>query len=161
MRSQKPSGRPRLAADRAGNIIIEFAVALPIFTVLMLGLLDLGRYSLQKSALLQGARAGAQYGILDYASGAKAKVEATAQDASGLTGVTATASWFCECVSGTLNATCSPCSGGAALKRYVTVHMDKTFASVLTTAKLDFGKLGSWTPPTTLSAEVTMMVVVP
>jgi Flp pilus assembly protein TadG len=161
MRSRKPSARRRLAADRSGNLVIEFALALPILTVLMLGLLDLGRYSLQKTAMLQGARAGAQYGILDYSTGAQAKVEATAQDASGLTGVTASASWFCECVSGTLNATCSPCSGGTTLKRYVKVHMDKTFASVLKTAKLDFGKLGSWTPPTTLSAQVTMMVVVP
>jgi Flp pilus assembly protein TadG len=161
MRSQKPSGRPRLAADRAGNIIIEFALALPIFTVMTLGLVDLGRYSMQKSALLQGARSGAQYGILDYSTGAQAKVESTAQDASGLTGVTATASWFCECVSGTLNAACTPCSGGTTLKRYVKVRMDKTFTSVLTTAKLDFGKFGSWTPPTALSAEVTMIVVVP
>lgn len=161
MRNHQRSGRPRLAADRAGNIIIEFALALPIFTVLTVGMVDLGRYSLQKSALLQGARAGAQYGVLDYSAGAQAKVEATAQDASGLTGVTASASWFCECVSGTLNATCSACSGGTTLKRYVKVRLDKTFASVVTTGKIDFGPLGSWTPPTTLSAEVTMMVVVP
>jgi Flp pilus assembly protein TadG len=159
MRSQQPSDRPRLAADRSGNIILEFALALPILTVLTLGLLDLGRYSMQKSALLQGARAGAQYGVL--APTEQANINSTAQTATGLTGVTATSSVFCECVSGTLNATCAPCSGGTTLKRYVKVRMDKTFASVLTTAKLDFGQFGSWTPPTTLSAEVTMMVVVP
>ena len=49
----------RLAADRGGNLVIEFALALPILSLLLFGLLDLGRYSLQKSALLQGAREGA------------------------------------------------------------------------------------------------------
>jgi len=159
MLSQKPSGRPRLAADRSGNLVIEFALALPILTVLMLGLLDLGRYSLQKSAMLQGARAGAQYGVL--APTDATNINSTAQTATGLTGVTATSSVFCECVSGAEVLCTTTCSGGATIRRYVKVNMNKTFASVLTTAKLDFGKLGSWTPPTALSAEVTMMVVVP
>jgi Flp pilus assembly protein TadG len=156
--SHRRSGRPPLAADRAGNVMLEFALALPILMLLTVGLLDLGSYSLQKSAMLQGARAGAQYGILDYSN--NAKVETTAQNATGLTGVTATASWFCECVSGT-PVGCTSCSGGVTLKRYVKVRVSKTFDSVLTTSTLNFGRFGSWTPPTDLSAEVTMMVVVP
>jgi Flp pilus assembly protein TadG len=159
MRSHKPSGRPRLAADRSGNIIIEFALALPILIVLTLGLLDLGRYSMQKSALLQGARAGAQYGVL--APTEEANINSTAQTATGLTGVTATSSVFCECVSGATVLCSTTCSGGATIRRYVTVNMNKTFDSVLTTSTLSFGALGSWTPPTTMSASVTMMVVVP
>ena len=49
-----------------GNVMLAFALALPVLMLLTVGLLDLGSYSLQKSAMLQGARAGAQYGILDY-----------------------------------------------------------------------------------------------
>ena len=78
--------------------MLEFALALPILMLLTVGLLDLGSYSLQKSAMLQGARAGAQYGILDYSDAAK--VNTTAQNATGLTGVTANTTWFCECVVG-------------------------------------------------------------
>jgi Flp pilus assembly protein TadG len=157
--SVRRRGRPRLSADRSGNMMIEFALALPILALLLVGLLDLGRYSLQKSAMLQGARAGAQYGILDYSN--DAKVNTTAQNATGLTGVTASTRWFCECVSGTEVACTTTCSGGATIKRYVTVSATKSFDSVLTTTTLSFGSFGSWTPPTSLSASVTMMVVVP
>lgn len=152
-------GRLPLAADRSGNVMLEFALALPVLMLLTVGLLDLGSYSLQKSAMLQGARAGAQYGILDYSDAAK--VNATAEGATGLTGVTATTTWFCECVSGTAVACTTTCSGGATIKRYVTVSTSKAFDSVLTTTTLSFGSFGSWTPPTSLSASVTMMVVVP
>jgi Flp pilus assembly protein TadG len=151
--------RLRLVSDRSGNIMLEFALALPVLMLLIVGLLDLGTYSLQKSAMLQGARAGAQYGILDYSDAAK--VNTTAQNASGLAGVTASTTWFCECVSGTMVACTTTCSGGATIRRYVTVSMTKSFDSVLSAATLSFGSFGSWTPPTSLSASVTMMVVVP
>lgn len=152
-------GWPRPLADRSGNVMLEFALALPVLMLLVVGLLDLGRYSLQKSAMLQGARAGAQYGILDYSD--PAKVNTTAQNATGLTGATATTAWFCECVAGTEVTCTTTCSGGVTIKRYVTVSVSKSFDSVLTAATLNFGSFGSWTPPTSLSASVTMMVVVP
>ncbi len=84
----------RLAADRRGNLMIEFALVLPILALMLVGLLDLGRFSLDKSAMLQGAREGAQYGIL--APDDSANINTTAQNATGLTGVTATNSVFCE-----------------------------------------------------------------
>ena len=89
----------RLGADCRGNILIEFALALPIIFLLLAGMLDLGRYGLQKSAMLQGSREGAQYGVIAYTD--SANINTTAQNATGLTGVTATNSVFCECVSGT------------------------------------------------------------
>lgn len=46
---------PFLAADRCGNVMIEFALALPVLALLLVGLADLGSFSLQKSAMLQGA----------------------------------------------------------------------------------------------------------
>ena len=64
MRALSAPGPRRLRADRRGNFVIEFALALPILFLLLVGLLDLGRFSLEKSAMLQGAREGAQYGIL-------------------------------------------------------------------------------------------------
>ena len=118
--------------------------------------LDLGRFSLLKSALLQGAREGAQYGII--APTDSTNIDATARNATGLTGATATNSVFCECVSGTSVSCTTTCSRGATLKKYVTVTTTGSFSSVLRTATTHFGSNGSWTPPTSATASITLIV---
>jgi Flp pilus assembly protein TadG len=151
-----------LWADRRGNFAIEFALALPVLLLLLAGLLDLGRLSIEKSALLQGAREGAQYGIL--APSDTANIQTTAQNATGISGATATASTFCECVSGTSVACTSSCTGGATIKQYVTVNTTAPFKSVLAPATATFGLngsngwTGSWTMPTSVSASITLIV---
>jgi Flp pilus assembly protein TadG len=155
MLARAKSHLARIAADRGGNVIIEFAVAIPVLTMLLLGLLDLGRFSLQKSAMLQGAREGAQYG--SFNSGDSGGINSTAQNATGLTGVTATSNVFCECTSGVTVSCASTCTGGAVLKKYVTVNTTKTFSSVMSVPTLSFGSFGGWTPPTSVSASVTMI----
>lgn len=145
-----------MLTDRRGNIIIEFALALPVLFLLLAGLLDLGRFALQKSALLQGAREGAQYGMVN--SSDSTGINSTAVNATGLTGVTATNSVFCECVNGTTVSCSTTCSAGVNLKTYVTVTTTKAFASFLSSSTLSFGSFGSWTPPTSITASVTMSV---
>lgn len=146
----------RVAADRAGNMIIEFALALPLFFLLLVGLLDLSRFAMAKSAMLQGARAGAQYGLVAYSE--SANINSTAQTATGLSGVTATNTVFCECVTGTAVVCTTTCLTGQTLKRYLTVTTTKSFSSVLTAATTQFGGFASWTPPTSVSASVTLIV---
>jgi Flp pilus assembly protein TadG len=154
----------RLRADRDGNFIIEFALAMPILFLLLAGLLDLGRYSLEKSAMLQGAREGAQYGIISPTD--SSNINTTAQNATGRTDVTATNTVFCECSSapGTAVSCSTTCSGSAVLKKYITVSATAAFTSVLGPATTSFGLngskgwLGRWTPPTSVSASVTMIV---
>ncbi len=148
----------RLRDDRRGNLMIEFTLALPILFLLLVGLLDLGRFSLQKSAMLQGAREGAQYGVL--APNDSANINTTAQNATGLTGATASNNVFCECSSapGTSVSCSTTCSGGATLKTYITVTTSGSFTSVLGAATTTFSDFGSWTPPTSVSASVTMSV---
>jgi Flp pilus assembly protein TadG len=145
----------KIAADSGGNLIIEFAVAIPVLTLLVMGLVDLGRFSLQKSALLQGAREGAQYGSFQYSD--SSGINSTAQNATGLSGVTATNIVFCECTSGVTVSCSTTCSGGGILKRYVTVTTTKPFSSVMSVTTLSFGSFGHWTPPTSSSASVTMI----
>jgi Flp pilus assembly protein TadG len=145
----------RISADRDGNLVIEFALALPMLMLLLVGLVDLGRFSLQKSALLQGAREGAQYGSYQYSD--SSGINSTAQNATGLTGVTAGNNVFCECTSGVAVSCSSTCSDGTVPKRYVTVTATKPFASVLSVATLSFGSFGSWTPPTSTTASITMI----
>ena len=156
MQSVLRSCLSRVAAGDRGNVMIEFALALPVIFLLMAGLLDLGRFSMQKSAMLQGAREGAQYGILVPTD--SANINTTAQDATNLTGVTATNTVFCECVAGTTVGCGTTCTGGATLKKYITVTTTRSFTSVLSVATLSFGSFGSWTPPTSLAASVTLIV---
>ena len=146
----------RCLGDRRGAAMIEFGLALPVLCILLVGLLDLGKFSLQKSSLLQGAREGAHYGMVAYTE--STNINTTAQNATGLTGVTATNSVFCECVSGTTVSCSTTCAGGATIKRYLTVTTTKSFNSVLGSASLNFGALGRFTPPTSISASVTMIV---
>jgi len=146
----------RVAADRAGNMIIEFALALPLFFLLLVGLLDLSRFALAKSAMLQGARAGVQYGLVAYSE--SANINSTAQTATGLSGVTATNTVFCECVTGTAVACTTTCLTGQTLKRYLRVTTTKSFSSVLTAATTQLGGFANWTPPTSVSASVTLIV---
>lgn len=146
--------RRSLLADRRGNIMLEFALALPVLFILLAGLLDLGMYAMQKSALLQGAREGAQYAMMSYSD--SANINTTAQNGTGLTGVTATNSVFCECVAGTTVSCGSTCASGT-FKRYITVNTNKSFTSVLSQA-INFGSFGSFTPPTAVSASVTVRV---
>lgn len=144
----------RLRLGDRGNILVEFALALPILFLLLVGLLDLGRYGLQKSALVHGAREGAQYGMIAYSD--STNINATAVNATALTGVTATNNVFCECIAGTTVACTTTCGSGQTFKRYITVTTSKSFASVLSIATINFGPFGSWTPPTALTASITM-----
>ncbi|MBS0520183.1 MAG: pilus assembly protein [Proteobacteria bacterium] len=153
----------RLARREAGNIMVEFALALPVLLLMTVGMFDLGRYGLQKSAILEGARQGAQYAVLAYSGATSASssdstaVNTTAQNATGLSGVTASNSLFCECQAGTAVACTTTCSSGT-LKRYVTVTTSKSFSSVVGKSSLDLGSFGKWTPPTSMSASITMIV---
>ena len=154
-----------LARCEGGNIMLEFALALPILCVMLVGMIDLGRYGLQRAAMLEGARAGAEYAVFivstqaltSWASPNTTATNTTAQNATGLTGVTATSSMFCECTAGTTVSCTSP--GCGSPKTYVTVSASKTFTSVLTQSTLNFGPFGKWTPPTApISASMTMIV---
>jgi Flp pilus assembly protein TadG len=145
----------RLRPHDGGNMMIEFALALPIFCLMLVGMLDLGRFGLQKSAMLQGAREGAQYGSLVV--GDTANTNTTAKNATGLSGVTATSTFFYECTSGVSVPAGTVCANGSALKTYLTVTVTKAFSSVLSSGGADFGVFGSWTAPTSVSASVTMI----
>ncbi len=153
----------RLRRHEGGNMMIEFALALPVLSVMLMGMLDLGRFAIDKSSILQAARAGAQYGVAASNAGVLSaadlnSVNTTAQSSTSLTGVTATNSVFCECTSGVTVACNSTCSGGNFLKHYLTVTTTRAFTSVVGTAGLNFGSLGGWTAPTSLSASVTILL---
>jgi Flp pilus assembly protein TadG len=53
-RAGRPLGKARLGRDESGATIVEFAVVLPVLSLLILGLLDLG-YRSYATSVLQGA----------------------------------------------------------------------------------------------------------
>src|SRR5262249_27007092 len=115
-----------------GNIMLEFALALPVLSLMLIGMIDLGRYALQQSSMVEGARQGAQYGIYAYqasSAGDSTGVTTTAKNATGLSGVTANNTTFCECVNGTQVACTTTCGSGQTLKKYLTVTTSKPFTS--------------------------------
>jgi len=139
-----------------GNIILEFALVMPVLFLLLAGMFDLGRFAIEKSSMLKGARAGSQYAIVAYSE--SSNINTTAQNATGLSGVTATNTVFCECVAGTAVSCSTTCGSGQTLKRYVTVTTNKSFTSVLSVATLSLAGMGSWSPPTAVTASVTLIV---
>jgi Flp pilus assembly protein TadG len=78
----------RLARRRAGQALVEFAVVIPVFFLLMLAILDFGRIGLYFVAASDLARSGARYAA-DYNNGGgftDAQVVAyVKQQADGLT----------------------------------------------------------------------------
>jgi Flp pilus assembly protein TadG len=162
----------RMNSSDDGNIMIEFALALPILCVMLFGMIDLGRFGLQRAAMLEGARAGAEYAVFVLSTTTPAittwattanetATNTTAQNATSLTGITATSTMFCECTAGTsITCTTTTCpSSGAAPKKYITVSTGKTFTSVLTRSISGFSTVvGGWTPPSAVSASMTMIV---
>jgi Flp pilus assembly protein TadG len=145
----------RLRRHDGGSMMLEFAIVLPLLCLMLVAMLDLGRFALQKSAMLQGAREGAQYGML--APSDSANINTTAQNATGLTGVTATNTVFYECTSGVSVPAGTVCSGGAAAKTYLRVIVTKAFSSVLSSGSANFGVFGHLSAPTSVSASVTMI----
>ena len=78
----------RLAERRSGQALVEFAVVIPVFFLLVLGILDFGRIGLYFVAASDLARSGARYAA-DYNNGGgftDAQVVAyVKQQADGLT----------------------------------------------------------------------------
>ncbi len=131
MRALKPVAR--LARADAGSAIAELAVIAPVLVLLLVGLIEVGRYARYSIVVGNAARAGVQYGARNLAtaadlSGMQAYALNDARDAGGMS---ATASQFCRCADGTASS-CLPgdCAGSHRLV-FVQVDTSGTFASLL------------------------------
>jgi len=117
-----------------GQSLVELALVVPIFTVLLAGAADFARLAYAGIEVSSGARAGVQYGAqnrltaLDI-SGMK---KAATNDASDVPSLVATASNNCACTDGT-SITCAnaatTCIAPARTIQYVQVN---TSAAVTT-----------------------------
>jgi Flp pilus assembly protein TadG len=116
-----------------GSAIAEMAVIAPLIMLLLLGLVEVGRYAQFSIVVGNAARAGVQYGAqnLGTADDTTGMQSAALTDAQNVAGLSATTSQFCRCSDGT-SSTCqqSDCATSHRLV-YVQVDVTGTFESLL------------------------------
>jgi Flp pilus assembly protein TadG len=111
-----------VTADSSGNMLVEFAMLLPVALLLLGGLLEFGSVMYASSALESAARAGAHYAFekgLDQPG-----IEAAVKNSSTFppTKLTVGSSLSCECAGAAVSCT-SDCAGGYAPFRFITVNV--------------------------------------
>lgn len=83
---------------QGGSSLVEFALVLPLLALLLVGVVDFGRYVYDGILAAGAARAGAQYGAqsLITADDSNGMQSAALADAGGLPGLSSTPSNFCS-----------------------------------------------------------------
>jgi Flp pilus assembly protein TadG len=122
----RSNGTHVLARGDSGSALAEIAVVLPMLVLLLIGLIEAGRFGSYVIMTANAARAGVQYGAqntitaLDIA-GMKTSAKNDAQNDAGLS---ANAVTFCQCADGT-GSTClvTDC---ASSHRLIFVEVDTT-----------------------------------
>lgn len=117
-----------------GQAIIELALVFGILTTIMFGVLELSRAFYASCEVTNAARAGVQYAAVNYSSINLTSIQnAAVADAADLSGVTAVATEYCQCDSGTTVS----CAGGTCASGAVRVYV-----KVVTTGQ--FNTLGKY-----------------
>ena len=96
-----------LRRSELGSGIIEFAVALPVLVLLVIGIADFGRMFFTGIAVANAARAAAEYGASKVSpnSGDTALINQAGRDEAGDVGsLLVTSERFCRCPDGTIPA---------------------------------------------------------
>ena len=129
MKSMKPIWR--LSLDETGSAMVELAFTMPLLLLILFGAVDMGRMFYTLVTVTGSAVAGAQFGVAVSSNNADftGMQQAALNDVGNISGVTATATSYCECLDGTslsCNGTCS----GVAPPKYLKVSTTATFATL-------------------------------
>lgn len=124
----------RARNSERGIAIVEFAILVPALMMLLIGLIEMGRFAYYSIIVANAARAGAQYGAQNLvtaadSTGMKQAALNDGQNISGLT-VPTPPSYSCQCADGTAS-TCeaTDCSSSHRLT-YVQVDTRGTYSSL-------------------------------
>jgi Flp pilus assembly protein TadG len=131
--------KPRaLAKNEDGAALTEIVIVLPLLVLLLISLVEIGRYGNYMILVGNAARAGVQYGAQNLVTAADltGMQNNALNDAPGVSGLTATASNYCECADGSAS-TCLPtdCSASHRIV-YVRVLTTGTMPSLTNFAGL-------------------------
>lgn len=122
----------KIASSETGSSLVEMAFFLPVLFLLMMGVVDFGRAYYLANEVAGAAHAGAVYGSQDITdtTGMQNAAKLNAPDVSGLS---ASASWGCECSDGTsrsASCTATPtCSVNVVY--YATVTATETYKPIM------------------------------
>ena len=141
----------RLAGDRRGVAGVEFALALPVLMLLLVGMFDYGTLAFQTMEITAAAHAGADYAMHN---GWNASAIQTAVTSATSLSVTASPAPQLSngCLSGNtvVFTTGSSCSSGGTPGSYVIVNAQTPFTPLVAWSGL--------TLPTTLSAQAVVRI---
>src|SRR5258708_33454139 len=133
---------------RRGSAMIELAIAVPLLPLILAGTMEFGRAFYAAAEVSNAARAGVQFAAINPANASNytGMQQAATNDAVNVSGLTATASKFCECPDGTsADCTSGICSG------------KRTYVKVVTSAQ--FQTVGTYPGipnPITVNSQATM-----
>jgi len=116
-----------------GQSLVELALVLPILLLLLVGTIEVGRFSYYSILVSNAARAGAQYGAQSLATAADtAGIKTAAQNDANVDGLTVTAIQRCGCTGASLSGSCpaTGCSLPNSPLVYVQVTATGTFNSL-------------------------------
>jgi Flp pilus assembly protein TadG len=127
----------RSRSGERGATIVEIAALLPFLTLLLLGIVEVGRYAYFSILVENAARAGAQYAIQNGQTAENTvgiQSAALADANSSIGALTVTSSYACECWNGSgyTPTSCSgpPSCGSAHAVDLVTVTVNGTIHSL-------------------------------
>ncbi len=125
----------RLLKSETGTSAIEFAIIAPVLILMLIGVMDVGRYAYDAILAANAARAGAQYAAQDLSTamdtpGIKNAIQLDGQNLSNWTsGVTA--QYLCSSNGGTTLGTCPSGEPSASNIYYVKVLVTGTFTPLI------------------------------
>jgi Flp pilus assembly protein TadG len=136
--SSFPSNRQRIRREfgivgtERGQSLLELALVLPILLLLLIGTIEVGRFSYYSILVSSAARAGAQYGAQSLATALDTVGMTTAakNDAQSIAGLTITANQVCGCSGAKLGACPAICVLPNHPLVYVQVSVSGKFNSV-------------------------------
>ena len=119
-----------IAMSEDGSAVVEFVLILPLLLMLLVGLIELGRYGDYSIKVSNAARAGVSYGSQNITTAADdvGMQNAALVDAQNLASVTATSRHYCLCsAAGSSTCLAGDCPASATFptnRRYVYVEVD-------------------------------------
>lgn len=123
----------RSSRAQAGNALVEFALVMPFLMLLLLGVVEIGRYAYFAIQVGNAARAGVQYG---------AQNGVTALDTTGITNavkadgnnavaaLTVTPTNYCWCYNGSSGTTVS-CTGSCPSNSHLVEYVQVTVSGAV------------------------------
>jgi Flp pilus assembly pilin Flp len=129
--------RLNLSRDDRGAAIIELALAAPVFAMMVIGMSDLSRAYSTKLQLEQASQRSIEKVMNGQATTTvAAALKTEAADTAGVPESQVTVDYWLECDASRAATYESSCNPGQIQRRYMSVHISKTFTPMF---KIKFG----------------------